>query len=93
MLAASAGHVGVVRILLDAGADPARLDNLGGTAVLCAATAGHGAVLDLLKAHGARRVTGSVGPSPPATSAGCCGDACVLRCQAGTVNGGRVLFP
>jgi uncharacterized protein len=54
--AAAAGDIVRVRALLSAGAD-VNLSSNRGTAVSVAASAGHVAVLRLLLAHGARRVT------------------------------------
>jgi ankyrin repeat protein len=48
MLAAQNGHMGVVRLLLDAGADRLHTDREGRTAADLARRAGHSAVLLLL---------------------------------------------
>jgi ankyrin repeat protein len=54
MLAAGHGHVSTTRMLLEVGADAARRDDLGGTAMLGAAKGGHDGVLTVLQEHGAR---------------------------------------
>ena len=48
MIAAAAGNVKMVRLLLDNGADPALHDNFGTTAKIIAQKKGHSAVVDLL---------------------------------------------
>ena len=50
MLAASDGHMAVVKVLLEWGADVMAKDHLGDTAITRAATAKQSAVVDLLKA-------------------------------------------
>lgn len=54
VLAASAGHVGVVGLLLDAGADTEVVDAEGDTALLHAARGGHHRIVDLLLKRRAR---------------------------------------
>jgi hypothetical protein len=51
-LAAAHGHVDAVKLLLAAGANPSRTDNLQGCPLLEAARAGHDEVLDTLRAAG-----------------------------------------
>lgn len=53
-VAASAGRLDVCRMLLDAGADPNRVDAGGGLPLLRAAYAGHRAVVELLLDRGAK---------------------------------------
>ena len=52
MAAANAGHVQIVRALLEAGADPARVDQIDKTALLYAAAAGHVEPMDVLLDRG-----------------------------------------
>jgi ankyrin repeat protein len=47
--AARAGHTGVVRLLLDAGADPMLRDGAGKTALEIAVEGNRGGVVDLLR--------------------------------------------
>lgn len=61
MLASASGHVAVVKLLLQHGADPTREDGLGRCAILEACTHDHDAVIDVLRIAGARYIAP---PSP-----------------------------
>lgn len=54
MWSAYFGHLGVVRMLLEKGADPNHLDSKGGSALHAVCAAGHQEVFDLLITAGAR---------------------------------------
>jgi ankyrin repeat protein len=54
MAACQEGHLDIVKLLIEKGADVKAKDNSGSTALMIASKNGHTQIVEFLKAHGAK---------------------------------------